>query len=134
MITLPDLTNTTAAESELPIEVIAATGTDALDFYVYASRLEEYAKLIKETVKDEAVGTVADLGIKECFGSKVSLRETKVYDYGKDAQLDLYNHEQLRLKSEVDAVNGSVKARQKYLVETGAATLTETKTTIAISK
>jgi hypothetical protein len=133
-IEFPDFTLTTAADADLPIECLIADGNEALESYVILSRMEEYIKRLKDELKEKAVDHAREAGIKAVFDSKISLRETKVFDYGDDKQLVLYSEALAKQKAETDAVSASIKARQKYLVDTGVATLTETKTTIAVSK
>lgn len=132
-MTLPDLTQTTAADADLPLEIIAAEGNETLDYYVLASRLEEYAKRLKEFLKDSAEQVVSS-GVKECLGSKVSLRRTNVYDYGYDVRLSEYQDEADKTKEKMESIAAAIKARQKQLIDSGAATITETKTSITVSK
>jgi division protein CdvB (Snf7/Vps24/ESCRT-III family) len=132
-MTLPDLTQTTAADADLPLEIITAEGEETLDYYVLASRLEEYAKRLKEFLKDSAEQVVSS-GVKESLGSKVSLRRTNVYDYGSDARLSEYQDEADKTKEKMESISAALKARQKQLIESGVATITETKTSISVSK
>ena len=132
-MTLPDLTNTTASEADLPLEVITAEGQMTLEYYVLAARLEEYAKRLKEFLKDSAESVVSS-GVKECLGSKVSLRRTNVYDYGSDAMLSELQEETDKTKMRMESIGAAMKARQKQLIDSGAATITETKTSITVSK
>jgi hypothetical protein len=132
-MTIPDLTQTTAADADLPLEIITAVGEESLEYYVLASRLEEYAKRLKEYLKDNAEQVVSS-GVKECLGSKVSVRRTNVYNYGLDARLVEYQDEADKTKEKMESINAAMKARQKKLIDSGDATITETKTAISVSK
>lgn len=115
---------------------------DPMIAFVYADRLEQIAKVIKETHKDIVAETIAKQGstVEYSFGV-LTVRRATEYIYPSDSQLDKYytELEKLQAKAEpiladIKAVQEGIKARQKQLQLNSRAVKCEDKLTVSVKK
>lgn len=113
------------------------------ELYAIADRLAYFASQIQDRVKDSVIERISSGDTKtiQVVGDKISLRETKQYEYPVDNQRDLYIAEAQSveekiepLKNQLKGINESIKAREKALQVNGQAMELPSKFSLSVAK
>ena len=113
------------------------------ELYAIADRLAYFASVLQDRTKESVIEKISsgDKKTIQVIGDKISLRETKQYEYPVDNQRDLYISEAQSveekiepLKNQLKGISESLKAREKALQVNGQAMELPSKFSLSVAK
>lgn len=129
-------------EAEAYIDTLTLTN-EPEQLYAVADRLAYFASLLQDRTKDAVIEKISAGDVKtiQVVGDKISLRETKQYEFPPDSQRDLYLKEAEAVEEKIEPLSNqlkgikeSIKAREKALVVNNMAMELPSKYSISVAK